>query len=382
MNRKIGGQLRRLSLIVAIAAVAFLLFWWSLPFVYPFLLGWLLAYALNPLTGFLHARARLPRWLAVTLTLLLFVAAALALLSLLIMRLVDEIMSLSGSMQNLIVWVEKSFNGLLANPEIQDAINRINEFFRQNPDYKETINSSISNTAQTITHAGTSLVSLIFNAIANVLYSLPAVAMIAVIVLLASFFIGKDWDRYTRRVKLWFPRALIRRAGAVWTDLKQALFGYAKAQLVMISITTVVVISGLWIIGVNNALSIGLLIGFVDLLPYLGVGAVMVPWIAYAFLIGDWQLGAGLSVLYGVVLIARQAVEPKVLASSLGLDPLPTLIAMFAGLKLFGVLGLLIGPFVVVVLTACHRANVFRDIGKYVATAIGSDPDYHRFGPR
>lgn len=366
MDRKIGGQLRRLSLIVAIVAVAYLLFWWCLPFVYPFLLGWLLAYSLNPLANFLHVKARLPRWLAVTAALLLFVAAVLAFLSLLIMRLVDEIMSLSGSMQNLVAWVEKSFNGLLANPEIQDAINRINEFFRQNPDYKETINSSISNTAQAITHAGTSLVSLFFNAIANVLYSLPAVATIAIVVLLASFFIGKNWDRYTRRIKIWFPRALIRRTGAVWTDLKQALFGYAKAQLVMISITTVVVIAGLWIIGVKNALSIGLLIGFVDLLPYLGVGAVMVPWIAYAFLIGDWQLGTGLSALYGIVLVARQTVEPKVLASSVGLDPLPTLIAMFVGLKLFGILGLLIGPFIAVVLTACHRANVFRDIAKYI----------------
>ena len=71
----------------------------------------------------------------------------------------------------------------------------------------------------------------------------------------------------------------------------------------------------------------------------------MVPWILYVFFAqGNIVLGIGLSVLYGVIVIARQIMEPKVLASSVGLDPLATLIAMFVGLKLFGLLGLIVGP--------------------------------------
>jgi len=366
VNRKIGGQLSRLFLVAAVLTSALLALWWSFPFLYPFLLGWLLAYALNPLVGFLHVKARFPRWLAAGATLMLFTVVMLGIVSVLVMRVVDEIAVLSHSMQDIVAWAEKSFNDLLANPEIQDVISRINDFYVQNPDYKETIDSSISDTAKAITHAGTGLVSLFFSGIVSILYSLPVVMTIAIVVLLASFFISKDWPRYTRRVQLWFPRNLVRKAGAVWRDLRHALFGYLRAQLIMISITTVVVVAGLWMIGVKNALSIGLLIGFVDLLPYLGVGAAMIPWIAYAFLTGDWRLGTELSVLYGVILVARQFIEPKVLASSVGLDPLPTLIAMFAGLQLFGILGLIIGPVLVVVLTACHRAHVFRDIGRYV----------------
>jgi len=366
MDRKIGGQFLRLFGVVSLTAAFALLVWWMLPFLYPFILGWLLAYALNPLSSLLQKRARLPRWLSVAVSLLLFSAAMLALISFLVMRLVDEIASLSGSLQTWIVQGEKAFDDLLSKPEIQDAIVRINDFYRDNPGYKDTIDGSLSDTAQEIANAGKSLVGLFFNGVVNVLYSLPAVATIAVVVLLASFFIGKDWERYTRRIRLSFPRPLVRRAGAVWGDLRQALFGYLRSQLIMISITAVVVVLGLWIIGVDNALSIGLLIGFVDLLPYLGVGAAMVPWIAYAFLTGDWHLGTGLSILYGIVLVARQFIEPKVLASSVGLEPLPTLIAMFVGLKLFGILGLLIGPIAMVVLAACYRAHVFRDIGRYV----------------
>jgi sporulation integral membrane protein YtvI len=366
LDRKIVGQLLRLLLIISILVVSVLLFLWSFPLIYPFLLGWLLAYALNPLVDLLHRRARLPRWLAVTVILLLFTSAMLTILSALVMRLVSEIMNLSGSLQGLVTWIEKSFNNLLNSPVIQDLINRINDFYKHNPNYKETINSSISNTAQAITHAGTSLISLFFNGIVNFLSSLPTVATITVVVLLASFFISKDWNRYRLRARDWFPSGMIRRVGAVWKDLQRALFGYLRAQFIMISITAVVVIIGLLILKVDNALSIGVLIGFVDLLPYLGVGAAMIPWLAYNFLIGDWRLGTGLSILYGIMLVARQFIEPKVLASSVGLDPLPTLIAMFVGLNLFGIIGLIIGPVTIVVLTACHRANVFRDIGNYI----------------
>jgi sporulation integral membrane protein YtvI len=350
--------------------VIVLLLWWSFPLIYPFLLGWLLAYALNPLVNLLNSRARLPRWLAVTVTLLLFASAMITIISALVMRLVEEIINLSGSLQGLVTWVEESFSNLLARPDIQNLIGRINDFYKQNPNYNETINTSISNTAQAITKASTGLISMFFNGVVNILSSLPAVATIAIVVFLASFFISKDWNRYMLRMRDWFPPRMIQRVGSVWKDLQYALFGYLRAQFIMISITTVVVIVGLLILGINNPLSIGLLIGFVDLLPYLGVGSAMIPWIAYTFLTGDWQLGTGLSILYGIILIARQFIEPKVLASSVGLDPLPTLIAMFVGLKLFGILGLIIGPITVVVLTACHRANVFRDIGKYIQFGI------------
>jgi sporulation integral membrane protein YtvI len=366
VDRRIGGQWLRLFMVAAAAIGLFFVIGWALPLIYPFLLGWLLAYALNPLVNTLHRSARFPRWLAVTVTLLLFTTAMLTVVSALVMRLVNEIMNLSGSFQQLVDWAESSVDAFLARPDIQNLIGRINAFYHDNPNYQETINGRISDTANAVAAAGSNLIGTLLNGIVGVLSSLPQVATITVVVLLASFFISKDWNRYLSKLLGWFPEPLRLRAGSVWRDLRHALFGYVRAQLIMISITAVVVIAGLIVIGVKNAVSIGLLIGFVDLLPYLGVGAAMVPWIAYQFIVGDWQLGTALSVLYGVVLVARQIIEPKVLATSVGLDPLPTLIAMFVGLKLFGFAGLIVGPVSIVVLAACHRANVFRDIGKYI----------------
>ncbi|MNI14468.1 hypothetical protein D3C73_677310 [compost metagenome] len=92
----------------------------------------------------------------------------------------------------------------------------------------------------------------------------------------------------------------------------------------------------------------------------------MVPWLLYAFLTGNVPLGIGLSILYGIIMISRQIIEPKVLSSSVGLEPFPTLISTFVGLKLFGFLGLIIGPVSLVIASAFIRAGVLRNLRNYI----------------
>jgi predicted PurR-regulated permease PerM len=78
------------------------------------------------------------------------------------------------------------------------------------------------------------------------------------------------------------------------------------------------------------------------------------------------SLAIGLGVLYLVVLVQRQVMEPKVLSSNIGLDPLATLIALFVGFKLIGFLGLIAGPVTLVIITTLHRAHVFKDVWSYI----------------
>ncbi|MBD3917697.1 sporulation integral membrane protein YtvI [Paenibacillus sp. PR3] len=366
MNKVVAMRMWRGLFVVVMLALLVLAVVYVTPLVYPFLIGWILAYALNPLVRFLQKRVRFPRWLAVTFSLFLFVVIAVTIISALITRIVTEVIHLSQSINGTINWWRDEFDKFVNTPEMQDLINKISTFYNENPKYQQPINNKIEDTANMLAEASTSLVTHFFNGLTSILISLPNVLTITVVVLLASFFIGKDWHKHAKVLTGWVPDGLLKSLTTVWGDLQKALFGYLRSQFIMISITAVVVIIGLLLLGVNYAITIGLLIGFVDLLPYLGVGAVMVPWIAYTFIYGDVQLGIGLSILYGVILVARQMIEPKVLASSVGLDPLPTLIAMFAGLKLFGVLGLIIGPVSLVIFFAFVRANVFRDLYNFI----------------
>ena len=146
-------------------------------------------------------------------------------------------------------------------------------------------------------------------------------------------------------------------------DLKKALFGFLKAQLTLISITTVIILIGLLILRVDYAITIALVTGLVDILPYLGTGLIFVPWIIYELITGNINFAIGLGVLYIIVLVQRQIMEPKVLSSNIGMDPLATLISLFVGFKLIGFLGLIIGPVTLVILTTLHKANVFQMYG-------------------
>ncbi|SFI93350.1 sporulation integral membrane protein YtvI [Paenibacillus sp. UNC496MF] len=366
MDRVVWKRVWRAALVLALLVLFVLAVIYVTPLVYPFLLGWLLAYAINPIVNLLNRKLKIPRWLGVSVSLLVFAVAMLTIVSALVTRIVVEIIALSKSLSSNIDWWRDQFEYVLNKPELQNLIEKITSFYQDNPNYQEPINSRISDTANLLAQTSTNIVTFFLNGIVNIITSLPNVATISVVVLLAAFFISKDWRRLGQRTSAWFPQGILQSVSIVWNELKKALFGYLRAQFIMISITAIVVTAGLLIIGVNYAITIGMLIGLVDLLPYLGVGAAMVPWIAYTFIYGDVKLGISLSVLYGIILVARQTIEPKVLATSVGLEALPTLIAMFVGLKLFGVLGLIIGPVSLVILTTVHRANVFRDLYGFI----------------
>ncbi|WP_028546174.1 sporulation integral membrane protein YtvI [Paenibacillus taiwanensis] len=339
-----------------------------LPLIYPFLFAWLIALMLNPLVNGMTDKLRIPRWLSVTLALTVFIAGMLTVAAAVVTRIIKEIITLSQTIQKYLEVWRSIFINLVDNEEVQSFIRTINSLYVDNPNIQDTINSNIKKTTETVTDTITYLVSSILNGIVLFLSSLPNIATISVVVLLAAFFISKDWKRWLIIASDLIPERVRKPIRTIWSDLKKALFGYLRAQFILITITAVVVITGLLIIQVEYAVTIGLLIGFVDLLPYLGVGAVMVPWIAYCFLTGSASTGVGLSILYGIVLVARQIIEPKVLASSVGLDPLATLIAMFIGLKMFGVLGIIIGPVSLVFISAIYRAHVFRDLRNYIMT--------------
>ncbi|CAN7675750.1 sporulation integral membrane protein YtvI [Paenibacillus sp. LjRoot153] len=367
LNPRLVHQIFRgiwVAIILFLVAIAF---YYIVPLIYPFIFGWIIALMLNPLVNFFQFKLKLPRWLSVSLSMLIFLGAMVTIITLLVANIVVELGSLADTIQLQINrWVEE-FNVFINSVTFQQWIERVNEFFENNPKYQETVNTNLSSTAGSIADVSKLVITYIFAALKAFLTSLPNIATITIIVMLATFFISKDWYGLIKRYKGIFSDMIVKTTKLIRTDLQKALFGYLRAQLILVSLTALVVIIGLLVLRVDYAITIGLLTGLADLMPYLGTGAVMVPWILYVFFAqGNIVLGIGLSVLYGVIVIARQIMEPKVLASSVGLDPLATLIAMFVGLKLFGLLGLIIGPVSLILITAFYRAKIFHDIAAYI----------------
>jgi sporulation integral membrane protein YtvI len=367
LNPRLVHQIFRGAWVAIILAFLGWFAYVAIPLIYPFLFGWLVAYFLNPLVNLFQRKARLPRWLSVTLSMLIFLGAAIAAITLLVTNIVIEMGGLAETLQSKINdWMEE-FNSFIHSSFFQEIVSRWNNFYEQNPNYQDTINKNLTSTASSLADFSKLAISYLFDRLISLLTSLPNIAALMIIVLLATFFISKDWHRIVIRYSGMFSKTILKAASLVRTDLQKALFGYLRAQLILVSLTALVVIIGLIVLRVDYAITIGLLTGVADLMPYLGTGTVMVPWILYVFFAqGNIYLGVGLSILYGVILVVRQIMEPKVLASSVGLDPLATLIAMFVGLQLFGFAGLFIGPVTLVILSAFYRARIFHDIVRYI----------------
>ena len=144
------------------------------------------------------------------------------------------------------------------------------------------------------------------------------------------------------------------------TRLNAVLIGFMKAQLLVSFIILAVTFVGLLLIAPKYAVIMSLIIWIIDVIPILGSIIILAPWALYHFISGDVATGTQLTILAAALLVIRRTVEPKVMGTHIGLNPLPTLIAMFIGLKLIGFLGFFIGPIVVILFTTAREAGIIK----------------------
>jgi sporulation integral membrane protein YtvI len=363
---------RSLRFVVVIGAVLLLLIglFYISKVTYPFIIGFAIAFLMNPLVNFLVRKGRMPRALAVLISLILIFAFFAGLITLLIAEIVSGADYLAKVVPNhldtLITYAEDFFAGQLI-----PLYNQLTSMFNSlDTGQKDTILANIQNVGSKFGTTAGSFIQSFFEKIPNILSWFPNAASVLIFSLLATFFISKDWYRLSILGNRLLPEKAKASSATVFSDLKKALFGFVKAQATLVSITTIIILIGLLILRVDYAITIALVTGIVDIIPYLGTGLIFVPWIIYEAIAGEMSTAVGLGVLYVIVLVQRQVMEPKVLSSSIGMDPLATLVALFVGFKTIGFLGLIAGPVVLVIVTTLHKAGVFRDLWFYIK---GSD---------
>ncbi|MBA4601602.1 sporulation integral membrane protein YtvI [Thermoactinomyces mirandus] len=363
-----AGPVLRAFVVIATLFGTYLLISYTMPLVYPFVIGWLIAMLIEPMVKWLERKTRIPRWAAVTMILLLLLSLLLSLVIFLVAEIVVELTKLADFLPAIIEKTGQTFVQMFTqeNTDFQRIIDTVQTYLERNPEHEQRISASIQENIGIIANKGTELITEIVAGIGRFISDLPYIITVLVFITLAALFIGLDWPRLRRKIIRIVPKNILKTAKYITADLKRALFGFVRAQITLITITAVIMFIGLTILDVPYAFTIAFIIGLVDLLPYLGVGAVLVPWIIYLFLTGNWYLAIGLTIVYGIIIIFRQFLEPKLVASNVGIDPLLTLISLFVGLKLFGILGLVLGPVTIVILIALHRTHVFQDIWRYI----------------
>ncbi len=370
--------IRFISVIGIIILGGIALFYLS-KYTYPFIIAMIIAFLMNPLVTFFEKKAHLPRGLAVFVSLLLIFLIFAGLITLLVTEIISGTNYLAGVIPEHIETIVDYIETLIAT-KIIPLYNQTTAMFNTlDQDQQDTILKNIQNIGESITTGVSGFIQAFLKNIPAIIGWFPTTVTALLFTLLGTFFISKDYDRFGRMTGNVLPNKLFSGAKRLFRDLKRALFGFIRAQFTLVSLTTVTILIGFLILGVKYSITIALICGLVDIIPYLGTGTIFIPWIIFEFISGNTSLAIGLSVLYIIVVVQRQLIEPKVLSSSIGLDPLATLIALFIGFKLIGFLGLIAGPVALVIFNTLQRAHVFQAIWSYIMGPDTKKPTPNKF---
>jgi len=304
-----------------------------LPLLMPFVIGMIIALVFRPLIDILHEKTRVKRSL-VSIFLLIFFYSLLALL-----------VSLIGL--KVFTYIENLFYRLpaLYSDTIEPAIRKIAddlifhfpgiEYYVE--EFLENINVSIFDYLKTIS-------STVITTITGFAGQLPALLIKFIFTIVSSFFFTIDYYR----IGDFMMRQFKGKRKDMVLRLKDNGIGtlgkFFKAYSLIIIITFIELSVGFWILRVPNAFVLGVLVAIVDILPILGTGAILLPWSILSFILGNFKMGVGMLLLYLFITAVRQTIEPKIVGKQIGLHPIVTLVLMYVGAQLMGVLGLLLLP--------------------------------------
>lgn len=314
----------------------------------PFIIGIILAALLDPVIDFLVEKLRMPRSLAVGLTLLAAGSGAFALLFFSISRMVSELMELT----NLLPTYGSAITEL--TDDLLDHFTRLNENIPTV--ISLNIQRSVEGFLETLEKGTRDLINRVLAAFT----SLPTFLLVSLISLVSTYFIARDKDLLVETMLRFVPHRWRDQVSIARERIAVDLVGYIKGRVLILIITVLLSGTGLFIIGTRYWVLLALVIGILDSIPVIGPGIIFTPWVAVSALTGDLNRAVYLTVLYFVIFAVHQLAEPKIMGDSVGVHPLVMLLAIYGGIVFFGVWGIIAGPFIAILVKAVLDAGLIR----------------------
>lgn len=182
--------------------------------------------------------------------------------------------------------------------------------------------------------------------------------------ILASYLISMKLPR----IRSWFRKKIsgsrLEKYFPVIREIRKTLGAWLKAQGKLAAVTFLIVCAGFFLLRIPYAPAAAAGVAIVDAVPMLGTGTVLIPWALVRLLSGDRVQALGLLGIYATAALTRSVLEPKMLGRHLGLDPLTTLIALYLGFRLQGILGMILSPMAAVI--GMRLAELWGDSGRKI----------------
>ena len=317
-----------------IALIAYLFYEYIFSVTLPFIFGFFLAYFAIKLCNKLFINDDKWHRAACLISIYLIIVV---ITTLLIVSGVNKSIDFFSSVPKLYVkYVEPAFLSLEKT---------LNEFNAKLPTgIQEIMSGSISDVIDSLKSLVINVSSTLVSGLTNVIVNVPDALISVTVVILSSFYICFDYEKISSYFKKILPEKVSSFVIEVKTFCENNLFKIIRTYLVLMFITFVELFIAFLIFRIPSSGIVALIVSLVDILPILGVGTVLIPWSLIGFLTGNVKIGVEMLCLYLVITFIRNSLESKMVGGDLGLHPLATLVAMIVGLRLFGILGMLILP--------------------------------------
>ncbi|MCH5186055.1 MAG: sporulation integral membrane protein YtvI [Oscillospiraceae bacterium] len=338
----------------------------------PFILGYAFAALTKPVSGFLVKKIKLPRQIAAVIVLVMSFGIIGAVVSAIVFKAADEarnfymsVPHIYENMRHIILKFSDKWNIIYENLplNIRNILTGMGESF----------SSSVSDRLNAQS-------SPIFEKTGIFAKKLPGFFVGFIVFILSSYFFISDDGKVRDTLKKLVNEKTANTFKRVGDEVKKYLGAYVKAQLSIMCVVFVILLSGFYFIRADYALFAALIIAVVDAIPFFGTGIALIPWAVVSFLNSDIQRGIGLTVIYLAVVLTRQLIEPKIISSNIGMHPLVTLMSMYAGYKLFSIGGMILGPVIMMLFISFYRAGIFdkpKQIIKDLITGIKKELTKH-----
>ena len=284
---------RKIVVFIAVVLILYIAFKLNILGLFaPFIIAWCFATLLNPVVSWLDKTLKISRGIGSILSMLSILSGLLGIITILIKKLWEQIINLASTLPTLTDEIIYQIN--ILEERIGEKIHLLPG--TQGITNLDTLIKQILNSVSSFL---TSAIPTIYGALSKV----PDVVLFIVVMLLATFFMTKDYYKIKEFIKAQFSDTIVDRVVVMQRGMLGAIGGYIRTQMILMSMTFTICLVGLFIFRLDYALLLSVIIAFVDALPVFGSGTILIPWAIYNFLIGNFTLAVGLMCIYGIILL-------------------------------------------------------------------------------
>ncbi len=321
-----------------------------LPVSIPLILAFITALILNPVVRWMIKKLRLNRKLSVTIVFILFIVILSTIGTYAVTKIIGQVANFAENAPSYVIQV---------NNQLLEWEKELDHFTEDLPtEFVEEVQNQIQSTTTALSNNLREVLRI--EKIAKLASEIPDYLVSFIVYLIALFMFMLELPRLKANAYKHLTDATSEKVRFMNDRLSYVILGFFKAQFLVSIIIFAVSLIGLYIIVPEYALIMSLIIWIIDFIPIIGSIAILGPWALYMLITGDLFIGGQLAILAIILLAIRRTVEPKVMGKHIGLSPLATLIAMYVGLKLLGILGFIVGPLLVIAFNSAKEAGIIR----------------------